>query len=141
MHTLKEKLSEHRKENEQLQSKHNTLTSGNSLIQPSEEVKTLRRVKKELEKQLNASQSTTLSFQASFQAEFDLRAQLEQKLEELRERYEVSYCTFSTSPKKYHNCNFMIWDLFTNNHILLYETMKPHCNRSKVNKAVSLFNL
>ena len=56
---------------------------------PAQEVKTLRKVKQELEEQLSDSKSTTLSFHASFQAEFDLRTQIEQRLDELRERYEV----------------------------------------------------
>ena len=92
LHTLKEQLSEQGKQNEQFLTKQETFHSSRDDIatsNPVEEVKTLRKVKKQLEKQLNASQSTTLNFQASFQAEFDLRAQIEQKLEELRERYEV----------------------------------------------------
>lgn len=99
VHTHKEKLSEQGKQNEELLPKHSTLSSGRGYRHntSSDEVKTLRRVKKELEQQLNASQSTTLSFQASFQAEFDLRTQIEQKLEELRERYEV-YRLCSLSP-------------------------------------------
>ncbi len=92
VHTLKEQLSEQGKQNEHLLTKQGTFHSSRDDIStgnPVEEVKTLRKVKKQLEKQLNASQSTTLNFQASFQEEFDLRAQIEQKLEELRERYEV----------------------------------------------------
>ena len=60
------------------------------------EVKTLRKVKRELENQLKESKSSTLSFQASFQAEFDLRTQTEQRLDQLRERYEVgSMCNLT----------------------------------------------
>ena len=97
VHSLKESLSakETPKENSSPKSNGSPIRKEKrsknrlSVSDHSQEVRTLRKVKKELEQQLSDSKSTTLSFQASFQAEFDLRTQIEQKLDELRERYEV----------------------------------------------------